>query len=126
MGPMFALVVLADRPTAAKEPEVKVLMMKDVVGAAGKEAVMLTVEYPPGATEQAHRHDGQAFVYVLEGSVVMQVKGQAPVTLNPGDTFYEGKDDIHLVGRNASSSARARFVVVLLKAKGAAPVLPAQ
>jgi len=87
---------------------------------------MLTVEYPPGATEQAHRHNGQAFVYVLEGSVVMQVKGQAPVTLNPGDTFYEGKDDVHMVGRNASQSARARFVVFLLKQKGAALAVPAQ
>src|SRR5262245_37039976 len=89
MGPLFGLLVMADPQVAATGPEVKVLMTKDLTGAAGKEAVMLTVEYAPGATETPHRHNAQAFVYVLEGSIVMQVKGKEPVTLNPGDTFYE-------------------------------------
>jgi quercetin dioxygenase-like cupin family protein len=105
---------------------VKALMAKDLVGAPGKETVMLAVEYPPGSAEPVHRHNAQAFVYVVEGSVVMQVKGQAPVTLKPGDTFYEGNDDVHVVGRNASQTEPARFVVFLVKAKGAPPVLPAE
>jgi quercetin dioxygenase-like cupin family protein len=111
---------------AAQEPVVAPVLTKDLAGAADKEVLMLTVEYPPGVSESAHRHDAQALVYMLEGSVVMQVKGGKPVTLHPGDTFYEGPDDTHLVGRNASSTERARFVVVLIKKKGAPAVLPAR
>jgi quercetin dioxygenase-like cupin family protein len=123
---LFALLCVADRQMDAKGPEVKTLMTKDLAGAAGKEALMLTVEYAPGETEPVHRHNAQAFVYVLAGSVVMQVKGQPPVTLRAGDTFYEGRDDVHLVGRNASQTNRARFVVFLVKPKGAALAVPAQ
>ena len=117
----------AGQPPApkARAPEIKVLMQKDLVSAPGKETLMLTVEYPPGAVEAAHRHRAQAFVYVLEGSVVMQLRGQDPVTLKPGDTFYEGPDDVH-VGRNASATSPARFVVFMVKDKGAPPVLPVE
>jgi quercetin dioxygenase-like cupin family protein len=90
----------------------------------GKEVLVLTVEYPPGAVEHVHRHDAHAFVYVLEGEIVMGVKGSKAVTLRPGDTFYEGPNDIHTVGRNASTTRRARFVVTLLKNTGADAVLP--
>ena len=124
-GLLFALLSLVSRPVEAQAPRVDTLMTKDVAGAAGKEAVVLTVEYAPGVSEPVHRHNAQAFVVVLEGSVVMQVKGQPPVTLGPGETFYEGTDDVHLVGRNASQTARARFVVFLIKHKGAPLALPA-
>ncbi len=123
---LFSLLCLVGRPVEVQEPHIKTLMTKDLAGAPGKEALMLTVEYPPGADEPVHRHNAQAFVYVLEGAVVMQVKGQAPVTLEAGDTFYEGNEDVHLVGRNASQTRPARFVVFLVKEKGAPPVLPAQ
>ena len=83
---------------------------------------MITVEYPPGGSDPVHTHKAQALVYVLEGSIVMQVKGGAPVTLKPGETFYEGPDDVHIIGRNASHSSPARFLVVLVKDKGA-PIL---
>jgi len=83
---------------------------------------MITVEYQPGGSSPAHTHHAQALVYVLEGSIVMQVKGKAPVTLTPGQTFYEGPDDVHIVGRNASHVAPARFLVFLVKDKGA-PIL---
>jgi quercetin dioxygenase-like cupin family protein len=125
-GLLFALLCLADRPMAAQEPEVKTLTTKDLAGAVGQEALVLTVEYAPGVSEPVHRHNAQAFVYVLEGSVVMQVKGQPPATLNAGETFYEGRDDVHLVGRNLSQTKRARFVVFLVKEKGAAVAVPAQ
>jgi quercetin dioxygenase-like cupin family protein len=85
---------------------------------------MLTVEYPPGGADPVHRHNAHAFVYILEGTVVMQVKGGKEVTLKPGDTFYEGPDDIHVVGRNASKTQPAKFVVVLLKDKGAPALIP--
>lgn len=124
-GLLLGLLGLAGSPTGSLDPDIEVLMTKDLAGAPGKEALMLTVSYPPGAVEQAHRHDAQAFVYVLEGSVVMQVQGQAPDTLEAGETFYEGNEDVHLVGRNASSTRPARFVVFLVKAKGAPAVLPA-
>ena len=111
---------------AAQEPGVTPLMTKNLAGAADKEVLMVAVEYAPGVSEEVHRHNAQAFVYVLEGSVVMQVKGGKPATLHAGDTFYEGPEDIHLVGRNASSTERARFVVVLVKKKGAPVALPAR
>jgi len=123
---LFVLLSLINWPLETREPDIKTLMTKDLAGAPGKETLMLTVEYPPGAIEPVHRHNAQAFVYVLEGAVVMQVKGQAPVTLKPGDTFYEGNEDVHLVGRNASQTSPARFVVFLVKDKGAPAVLPAQ
>jgi quercetin dioxygenase-like cupin family protein len=98
------------------------LFSKDLIGLPGKEVSMLTVEYPPGAKDPVHMHHAQAFLYVLEGSIVMQVKGGQPVTLVPGQTFYEGPDDVHIVGRNASSTVPAKFLVVFVKDKGA-PIL---
>ena len=123
-GLAAVLLCLAGRPVAAQEPEVNVLAAKDLAGSADQEALMLTVEYGPGVSEPVHRHDAQAFVYMLEGSVIMQVKGQPAVTLAPGDTFYEGRDDVHLVGRNASRTEPARFVVFLVKDRGAAVAVP--
>ena len=106
----------------AEAADVKELFAKDLADYPGKEARMLEVTYPPGAHDMVHRHNAHAFVYVLEGQIVMQVKGQPAVTLKAGQTFYEGPTDVHVVGRNASNTEPARFVVVLLKAKGA-PVL---
>ena len=110
----------------AQEAVVTPLMTKELADMPGKEALMITVEYPPGASDAVHRHNAHAFVYVLEGSVVMQLKGAKPVTLTAGQTFYEGPSDVHVVGRNASSTKPARFVVVLLKDKGAPVLVPAQ
>jgi quercetin dioxygenase-like cupin family protein len=73
-----------------------------------------------------HRHDAHAFVYVLEGQIVMQLKGKPDVTLKAGQTFYEGPTDVHVVGRNASNTEPARFVVMLLKAKGAPILVPVE
>ncbi len=111
---------------AAPQPIVRTLMQQDVADAPGKELVMLSVDYPPGTVESIHRHDAQALVYVLDGTVVMQVRGGEQVTLTPGQTFYEGPNDVHTVGRNASTTAPAKFVVVLLKKKGAPLQLPAE
>ncbi len=110
---------------AAGEPVVTPLMRKDIADMPGKEMLMITVDYPPGAADRIHRHDANAFVYVLEGSIVMQVRGGKEVTLTPGQTFYEGPGDVHTVGRNASTTKPAKFVVVLLKKKGVDAVLPA-
>ena len=85
---------------------------------------MITVEYPPGGADPIHRHNAEAFVYVLEGSIVMQVKGGKEVTLKPGETFFEGRDDIHLVGRNASTTKPAKFLVFIVKDKGAPALVP--
>ena len=117
--------LMAQEPKATQQaPQAKVtpLMSKDLTDLPGKEVVMIAVEYPPGSVDPIHRHNAQAFVYVMEGSIVMQVKGEKEVTLTPGQTFYEGPDDVHLVGRNASSTQPARFLVLLVKDKGA-PVL---
>ena len=109
-----------------QEAQVTALMTRPLPDLPGKEALMIMVEYPPGTSEQAHRHNAHAFLYVLEGAVVMQVKGGSPDTVTAGETYYEGLGDIHLVGRNASNSRRARFLVVLLKKAGAPVVQPAQ
>src|SRR5215470_723435 len=110
----------------AKAPEAKVtsLMSKDLPEAPGKEVLMITVEKPPGGSSPIHRHNAHAFVYVLEGSIVMQVQGGKQVTLTPGQTFYEGPNDIHAVSRNASNTEPAKFTVVLVKDKGAPVVVP--
>jgi quercetin dioxygenase-like cupin family protein len=121
--------LMAQQPTVTPQaPEAKVtpLMSRDLTEFPGKEVEMITVEYPPGSIDPIHRHNAHAFVYVLEGSIVMQVKGGKQVTLTPGQTFYEGPDDVHLVGRNASSTEPAKFVVFLIKNKGAPVLVPVQ
>jgi len=87
---------------------------------------MITLEYPPGSSDPIHRHNAHAFVYVIEGSIVMQVTGGKETTLTPGQTFYEGPDDVHIVGRNASQTKSAKFVVLLVKDKGAPALVPAK
>jgi len=116
---LAALLMLTAVP--AKAADVKELFAIDLPDYPGKEGRMIEVSYPQGAQDVVHRHDADAFVYVLEGQIVMQLKGQPAVTL-AGQTFYEGPTDVHVVGRNASNTEPARFVVVLLKAKGA-PIL---
>ena len=101
---------------------VKPLMTKALADYPGKELLMITVEYPPGSVDPVHRHDAHALIYVLEGSIVMQVKGGKEVTLEPGQTFYEAPNDVHLVGRNASKTETAKFVVFFIKNQGA-PIL---
>lgn len=124
---LVAALVAISSPSArsADEPVVTPLMLKELADVAGKEALMMTVEFPPGGADPVHRHDAHGFIYVLEGSIVMQVKGGKEVTLTPGQTFYEGPDDIHTVGRNASNTRPAKFLVLLLKKKGADAFLPA-
>jgi quercetin dioxygenase-like cupin family protein len=113
------LLSLAGGALVAQDGGVQSLLSKDLAGVPGREVTMITVEYPPGGSNPVHRHNAQVFVYVLEGSIVMQVKGGEPVTLTPGQTFYEGPDDVHLISRNASQTAPAKFVVFLVKEKGA-------
>ena len=107
-----------------QQPPVTSLMSKDLTNMPGKEVLMITVEYPPGWSDPVHRHNAQGFIYVLEGSVVMQVKGGEEVTLTPGQTFYEGTDDVHVIGRNASTTKPAKLLVFLVKNKGAPVLVP--
>jgi quercetin dioxygenase-like cupin family protein len=109
---------------APPEAVVEELMSKDLPDLPGKEGLMLLVTYPPGSQDAIHRHNADAFVYVLEGSIVMQVKGGKEVTLKPGQTFYEGPNDIHTVGRNASQTEPAKFTVLLVKNKNTPVVIP--
>jgi len=121
---VLALVCLMTVPMETKEVTVTPVMSKDLTDFPGKEAVMITVEYPPGGSDPIHRHNAHAFVYVLEGTIVMQVKGGKEVTLTPGQSFYESPTDVHVVGRNASQTAPAKFVVFLVKDKGAPVLIP--
>ncbi len=122
---ILALACLMSGALVAQEAKVTPLLSKDLTNLPGKEGLMITVEYPPGSSDPIHRHNAHAFVYVLEGSIVMQVRGGKEVTLTPGQTFYEGPDDIHVVGRNASKTKPAKFVVFLVKDKDAPVVVPA-
>jgi len=119
--------MMAQQPAASKAPQASVtpLTSKDLPEFAGKEVLMITVDYPPGSADPIHRHNAHAFIYVLEGSIIMQVKGGKEVTLTPGQTFYEGPNDVHVVGRNASTTRPAKFVVFFIKDKGAPVLVPA-
>ena len=108
----------------AQEAKVTPLMLEVLTDISGKEGLMITVKYAPGGSSPIHRHNAYAFVYVLEGSIVMQVKGRKEVTLTPGQTYYESPNDVHVVSRNASTTAPAKFLVVLVKEKGAPVVVP--
>jgi quercetin dioxygenase-like cupin family protein len=122
---VLVLVCLMSGTLAAQEAKVTELMSKDLTEFPGKEGLMITVEYPPGSLDPIHRHNAHGFIYVLEGSIVMQVRGGKEVTLIPGQTFYEGPNDVHVVGRNASQTKPARFVVFFVKDKGAPVLVPA-
>ena len=119
---MFTAIAL--QTEAADQVKVTDLMTKDLVNVPGKEVTMITVDYSPGGADPVHRHNASAFVYVLEGSIVMQMKGGEKVTLHPGDTFYEDPAGIHLVGKNASDTKPAKFLVFLVKDKGAPILVP--
>jgi len=110
--------------TEPKEAKVTQLFSKDLTDLPGKEGLMLMIEYPPGSSDPIHRHNAHGFIYVLEGSIVMQVRGGKEVTLTPGQTFYEGPEDVHVVGRNASETKPAKFVVFFVKDKGAPVLVP--
>lgn len=111
-------------PSATQDTKVSPLMTQSLAGITGKEAMMLTVEYAPGASSSKHRHNANTFVYVLEGSIVMQVEGGKEVTLGPGQTFYESPDDVHTVSKNASNTNPAKFLVFFVKDKGSLSLVP--
>jgi quercetin dioxygenase-like cupin family protein len=119
MKNVLMVLCLAAVSAAAQDAKVAPLMAKDLTGISGKEGTLVTVEYAPGAASAEHRHNAYTFVYVLEGSVVMQVKGGKEMTLGPGQTFYESPDDIHSVSKNASSTKPAKILVFMVKEKGA-------
>jgi quercetin dioxygenase-like cupin family protein len=121
---LVVLLSLIAGPVMAQEPKVTSLMSKDLKDFPGKELLMITVEHAPGGSSPIHVHNAHAMVYVLEGSVVMQVKGGKQATLTPGQTFYEGPEDVHTVDRNASKTQPAKFVVFLIKDKGAPALVP--
>jgi quercetin dioxygenase-like cupin family protein len=123
---ILVMACLISGTLVAQEAKVTELMSKDLTQFHGKEGLMITVEYPPGSSDPIHRHNAYAFVYVLEGTVVMQVRGGKEMTLTPGQTFYEGPDDVHVVGRNASKTKPAKFLVFFVKNKGAPILVPAK
>jgi len=123
---LLAASAMLAQNSKVQDTKVMPLVTKDLAGIAGKEGSMLTVEYAPGASSAIHRHNSNVFVYVLEGSVVMQVKGGKEVTLGPGQTFYESPDDIHTVSKNASATKPAKFLVFMVKDKGAPATVPAK
>ena len=122
---ILALACLMSGTLVAQEAKVTELFSKDLTNLPGKEGLMVMVEYPPGSTDPIHRHNANGFIYVLEGSIVMQVRGGKETTLTPGQTFYEGPNDVHVVGRNASQTEPAKFVVFFVKDIGAPVVVSA-
>ena len=119
---IVVLACLLPGTVVAQEAKVTPVLSKDLTNLPGKEGLMLIVEYPPGSSDPIHRHNAHGFIYVLEGSIVMQVRGGKETVLTPGQTFYEGPNDVHVVGRNASQTAPAKFVVFFVKDKGT-PIL---
>jgi quercetin dioxygenase-like cupin family protein len=121
-----ACALVAQFASAAPPADVKELMSKPLTDIPGKEGLMLMVTYPPGGADEIHRHNAHAFVYVLEGAIVMQLRRAEPVTVKAGETFYEGPNDVHIVGRSASDTKSAKFVVFLVKNQGAPALIPAK
>jgi quercetin dioxygenase-like cupin family protein len=121
---LASLLCLVSVSLTAQEPRVTPVMMKELADLPGKEVVVVTVEYAPGGADAVHRHNADAIVYVLEGSVIEQVKGGKPDTLTAGESFFEGPEDIHIVGRNASDTQPAKILAILVKKKGAPPLVP--
>jgi len=121
---VLALACLMPGAMVAQEAKVTQLLSKDLTNLPGEEGLMLIVEYPPGSKDAVHRHNAHGFIYVLEGSIVMQVRGGRETTLTPGQTFYEGPNDVHVVGRNASQTKPAKFVVFFVKEKDAPVLVP--
>jgi quercetin dioxygenase-like cupin family protein len=122
---MSAMLGVSQAAENAPPAKATPLMTRDLAGIAGKEMLVLVVEYPPGGVSQPHRHNASVFVYVLEGAVTMQVAGSPPVTLKPGDTFFEAPGDVHVTSANASSTVPAKFLVYMVKDKGAPATVPA-
>jgi quercetin dioxygenase-like cupin family protein len=118
--------ILVPTSTLMAQETITPLITKDLAGHPGEQVLMYTVDFPPGFASPIHRHNAQVSVYVLEGSVVMQVRGQKELTLGPGQIFYEDPNDIHVVSRNASSTKPAKFLVFLINKKGAPLVIPAK
>ncbi|HEU0123984.1 MAG TPA: cupin domain-containing protein [Bryobacteraceae bacterium] len=121
---MKQLLLMLSLALAGQETKVTPLESKPFANIPGKEGQMVLVEYPPGGKDPVHRHNAHGFIYVLEGTIVMQVQGGKPVTLGPGQTFYEGPQDVHTVGRNASQTKPAKFLVLLVKDQGAPVLIP--
>jgi quercetin dioxygenase-like cupin family protein len=124
MKKILLILFMVCSPLIAQEAKVTTLMEKPLPNFPGKDVQMFTVEYPPGSQDPVHRHNANGFIYVLEGSIVMAVNDGKPVTLTAGQTYYEGPNDVHTIGRNASKTAPARFLVVLLKDKDAPLLIP--
>lgn len=101
------------------------LMSRDVIGLPGKEVVVAAIPSPPGQISPPHRHNAQVFVYILQGTMIMQVKGGPRMTLGAGQVFYESPSDIHTVSANASKTEPAKFLAILIKDKGKPAVFPA-
>jgi quercetin dioxygenase-like cupin family protein len=122
----FCLACLTPASLLAQEIKVTPLLSRDLTEFPGKEGTMIAVVYPPGGSETIHRHNAHVFVYVLQGSVVMQVRGGKEMTLTAGQTFYESPTDIHVIGRNASKTEPAQFIAFFVKDKGAPTHIPAK
>ncbi len=118
---LMSTAAFAQAPAAAPAPP---LLSKDLIPGPGKEVRMSVLRSAPGAASPVHRHNGQVFVYILSGNMEMQVKGQSPVQLGPGQTFYESPDDIHVASRNLSKTEPAKFLVVMVVNKGAPTTVP--
>jgi len=111
-------------PNPAARSAAPLLLEQDLPEMPGKEVILLTVTTPPGGASPPHRHDAEVFVYMLEGSITMQVDGQPPVTLGPGQTFHESPSDIHRQSANTSATQPAKFLVFMIKDKGKPITLP--
>lgn len=100
------------------------LQQRALPDAPGKTGIMATVHYAPGEASIPHEHPGSVFAYVLEGEVVSQMEGGAPVTYKAAQSWYESPHAGHLVSRNASKTRPATVLVFLLANEGEALLKP--
>jgi quercetin dioxygenase-like cupin family protein len=121
---LIPAIASAQTAGAAPQSSRKVLMTKDLADFPGKEALVYLIDYPPGTNNLPHRHDAHVFLHILSGQLNAQVKGGELTVLNPGDTYYESPNDIHIVSRNPSSTTPAKAILFMVHNKGAALSTP--
>jgi quercetin dioxygenase-like cupin family protein len=125
-APFAALALMVSASAFAHDPSEKVTVLQDEMlkNAPGKKALMIEVDYQPGQSSIAHKHDGTAMAYVLSGAIVSQVKGEPAKTYKAGEFWYEPAGSEHLVSKNASATQPAKLLVFMVLAPDEKVLIP--
>ncbi|RRW52142.1 cupin domain-containing protein [Pseudomonas moraviensis] len=121
-----ALAFTLSASAMAHDPSEKITVLQEQLlkNAPGKKAMMIEVDYQPGQSSIAHKHEGTAMAYVLDGEVISQIKGEKALTYKKGQFWYEPAGSEHLVSKNASSTKPAKLLVFMVLAPDEQVLIP--